>query len=296
MRQGPTLPPRYEPRPELDYLPAIASRSPTFFALPASRLLDDSPTLADYEVHYDTTVRWLDTNMRRLLGMLDDRGYLRRTTVVITGTYGVGFGESGLLVESGAYSPADLHVPLLIRPAPRSGVERGRRVEGLVCLADVAPTLLAMNGLEVPDGMHGKNLLPLMTGGQEGVREMLFASHGLMDGFAVMTETHQYAWFEPRSGRHAKHLAASWYGNTRDRGEGGVHVFVDRDAPASQWLDGVTSNPNPTAEALHAAARAWYDDLDSARQVLHPSPWNEEARTPEIIRGLQARGVLGTSR
>lgn len=298
LRQGPSLPPRYDPRPELDYLPAIASRSPTFFALPASRLIGERQTLAEYEVHYDTTLRWLDTSLRRLLGMLDDRGYLRRTTVVITGTYGVGFGESGLLVESGGYSPADLHVPLLLRPANRSGIESGRRVEGLVSLADVGPTLLALNGLPIPDGMHGKNLIPLMRGDLESVREMLFASHGLMRGVAVVTETHQYAWFDPRSGRFAKHLAASWYGNSRDHSDGGVRVLVDREAPASEWLSGVRSDlgSDPVAGPLHAAAEAWYSDLDRARQVLHPTPWNEDARTPQIIRELQARGLLGTSR
>ena len=292
-RQGPDLIHRFEPRPELDHVPPVSIRSPAYFALPPERLLEGSPTLGEYEVHYDTALWWIDNNVRRMIDMLSDQGYLRETTVVITGTFGVGFGEAGLVVDSGTLSPADLHVPMLLRPAQGLGVSSGRRVDQLVTLADVAPTLLTLHGIQAPRGMHGVSLTPMLRGKGELTRDTVYASHSITEGFSVITEDLQYAWWEPRSRGVGSVLARSWYGISRQGDGRGTRVLVPRDLPASAWLSsGIEGDVSEAAE-LHERGRIWYDDLESARQVLNPSSWNEHLRGAAVVEDLRARGLIG---
>ena len=293
-REGPHLEERFEPRPELDHVPPVSLRAPTFFALPAHRLQGEGTTLGQYEVDYDTAIAWADLNVRRLLQMLGEEGMLSHTTIVVAGTYGVGFGEAGLMVDSGALSPADLHVPLLLRPGRGVGVRPGQRIEQVVSLLDVAPTLLALHGLPVPAGMHGVNLAPLLRGKGTLEREAVFASHGIVDGFTVITDEAQYAWWEPRSRGGGSVLAQSWYGLSRPPDGQGVRFLTDRDSPARDWLSHVVEAP--VGDDLHARGEAWYADLERARPVLHPRSWNADARGEAVVRELRERGLIGAAR
>ena len=294
---GPVLKPRYDPRPELDHLPPIALRRPSYFALPAERMLDGSPSLAEYEVHYDTALFWLDRNLRRLIGVLEERGQLENTTIVITGTYGVGFGEGGLLVDSGTLAPVDLRVPLLLRPAPGLAADLGlgakRELEQLVGLADVAPTLLALHGLPLPSGMQGANLASLLRGDDAPVHQTLFASHSITAGFSVVTEEHHYAWWNPYEPGRGSPPAQSWYGSKRRIEGDGVRVLVTRETPAADWLAGEVGAADPAGAALHARGTDWYAQLARAREVLHPNSWNAHARGPEVVADLRSRGLIG---
>ena len=290
-REGPLLEGRFEPRPELDRVPPVSLRAPAFFALPPHRLQEESTTLGDYEVDYDTAIVWADNNVRRLIQMLGDEDRLEYTTVVVAGSYGVGFGEAGLMVDSGVLSPADLHVPLLLRPGRGVGVRAGQRIEQVVSLLDVAPTLLALHGLPVPTGMHGANLAPLLRAKGTLEREAVFASHGIVEGFTTITDEAHYAWWDPRSRGGGSVLAQSWYGRVRQPDGQGVRFLTDRDTPARAWLSSRVEAP--MGEELHALGEAWYADLERARQVLHPRAWNEEARVEETLRELRERGLIG---
>ncbi len=295
-RDGPGLAVRFGPRPDLDYVPPVALRSPCYFALPASRMLEGSPTLGEYEVQYDSALWWLDRNLRRLIGMLDQRGRLDRTTIVIVGTFGLGFGEAGLLVDSGTLAPVDLRVPLLVRPAPELGIEAGARIDELVGHADLAPTLLALHGLATPAGMHGKSLVPLLRGRAEPVHDALFASHSITPGFSVVTEERHYVWWDPRGRGQGGALTQSWYGEPRPDDTDGVRISVSRSRPARLWLAGEVTAQDPLGLELHAKGEAWYEDLDRARHVLHPSTWNAEARSEEVLEDLRSKGLIAEER
>ena len=84
------------------------------------------------------------------------------------------------LVDHGAWGHGDelyeeqLWVPLLIRPAGTAS--DARRVERVVSLIDVMPTLLAMSGIEAPAGIAGQDLTPLMRGGELDGAPVAFAS------------------------------------------------------------------------------------------------------------------------
>ncbi len=290
-RHAPELMESFEPRPELDYVPPVAARRPAFFALPLTRVRAGAQALGEYEADYDTALQWLDTNLRRLITMLGDRDRLGDTTIVITGTYGLSFGESGLVLDSGTLSPVDLHVPLLLRPARRLGLAGGQRIDQLVSLTDVAPTLLALHGIKPPRGMHGINLVPLLRGTAPLERDRLYAGYGLVDGFSVITEEQQYTFWNPRSQGGGSALALSWYGDSGQ--EGGSRFLFDRRKPAREWLASELEGDTQGAAELQADGERWSALMESVRQVLHPTSWNREARGTAVIDDLRRRGLIG---
>lgn len=100
---------------------------------------------------YDAELWSLDREVDRFLGRLD----LGRTGVVLTSDHGEAFGENGQF-EHRDVLECHTRVPLLVRPA---GSKEGREVREPAHGIDVAPTLLALAGLESSFETYGVNLL-----------------------------------------------------------------------------------------------------------------------------------------
>jgi arylsulfatase A-like enzyme len=296
----------YKLRPDLDYLPPIGGQDPIFYALPPSRAPNPRRTLAQYELRYDAAIRSrLDRNLDRLFATLAMDGRWERTSVLVVGSFGIGFGESGLLVDSGTYSDVDLHVPVLLRPAPELGLPTGIVESALVSSVDLMPTLLDLVGIEIPSGVHGHSLLPLVRGEQERVRDWAYASHGPFAppgrpdtqavearyGFAVIEVDRIYSIQWPGCGGTGA-LSASWFGDSgshrREMVEA-LKVFSEDPLPGNLGRGPV----GPDAARLRKLGRAMHADLDRVREVLHPSAWNLEKRGPEVIAELRAKGLIG---
>lgn len=104
---------------------------------------------------YDGEIAYMDEQIGRLLA-----GLPKDVTVAVVGDHGEMLGEHGeehhgLLLHHGAR-----RVPLLLAGP---GVPSGKTVDCLVRTADLAPTLLALAGAPVPEGLDGRGLLPLPT-------------------------------------------------------------------------------------------------------------------------------------
>lgn len=96
-----------------------------------------------------------------MLSLLDERGELDRTLVVITGDNGLPFPRC----KSNLYD-GGTNVPLATRwPARVAG---GRNVEDFISLQDLAPTFLEAAGLTPPAAMTGRSLLELLASGKSG--------------------------------------------------------------------------------------------------------------------------------
>ncbi len=108
----------------------------------------DSPRLTVTEANnlYDGEIRWLDDQIGELLKWFRSRRDVwRRTVVVVVGDHGEGLGQHGMMTHGSIWSE-QLWVPFMIRVPGREA----RRVERLVSVTDVAPTVLGL--AELPDG------------------------------------------------------------------------------------------------------------------------------------------------
>jgi arylsulfatase A-like enzyme len=105
---------------------------------------------------YDAEIAALDDAVGALLDGLKSHGLLDKTIVVVCADHGENIGEHGMLGHFQSLHRTILRVPLLVRfPGKFDG---GRRVDDLVRLEDVPPTLLELCGLRVPADFDGKSL------------------------------------------------------------------------------------------------------------------------------------------
>ncbi len=117
-----------------------------------------------YMQDYLGSVAAVDDGVGRVLETLDRLGLTENTLVVYTSDQGFFLGEHGWFDKRFIYNES-FRIPLLIR---WPGVVAGGSVCGeLVQNLDFAPTFLEAAGIEPPDDMQGKSLLPLLKGEDE---------------------------------------------------------------------------------------------------------------------------------
>ena len=101
----------------------------------------------------------MDAQVGRLLERLDDLGLAKNTIVVLWGDHGYKLGEMNGWAKMSNYL-IDTRSPLIIR-APGS-VPEGLRLDQLVELVDVYPTLSELAGLPAPAWLQGTSAVPLL--------------------------------------------------------------------------------------------------------------------------------------
>jgi arylsulfatase A-like enzyme len=105
-----------------------------------------------YRSYYCRLVEMVDTNLGTVLDAVPD---LDSAAVVYTSDHGDALGEHGLPFKGPFMYEENIRVPLLVRaPWALGGSERG----GLVTLAELAPALASLAGLEWPGRPDGRGL------------------------------------------------------------------------------------------------------------------------------------------
>jgi arylsulfatase A-like enzyme len=129
---------------------------------------------------YDGEIAYVDDQIERVLSAV--RKQDRESVVAVAADHGelLFDGADQRLVGHGHRSSEPiLRVPLILHGP---GVPRGPRVEPMVGLIDLAPTLLELAGITAPKSFQGTSLVPLMHGRSEGVRSQNFSGTIHFDG------------------------------------------------------------------------------------------------------------------
>jgi hypothetical protein len=283
-------------------VPPVSNDPEAFFAQPRSRWLGGAVSLGAYEARYDGRLRRLDQQLGALFEDLRRAGLWSGTTVCVIGSYGLQFGEAGLVLDHGLYSSADLHVPWIIKPADRDSFDAGLVTGALASSIDLAPTLLELAGIERPAGMLGVSQVPNLRQREgEPLRTYAFGSCGLLDGGVVVSEQYALELTFPglSLGRYGQDLSRAWFGEDfAERESPEERRFYDRQRHpiASLELDAqvlLAEVPPEERKQLEAAAvRRFYYALQ-ARRALHGSSWRGDGLDPAGIAELIELGYLG---
>ncbi len=118
--------------------------------------------------NYCETVVSVDEQVGRVLAALDNLGIADDTIIIYAGDNGFFWGEHGLFDKRYAYEES-IRIPFLMR-YPRLAGARGRRSQ-MVLNIDLAPTLLDLAGVEIPDNMQGQSLVSAMQSPTAASRE-----------------------------------------------------------------------------------------------------------------------------
>lgn len=123
---------------------------------------------------YKGEITYLDSEIGRLLDLLDQMGTANNTVVVLVADHGESMTEQGIFFcHAGMYNSV-LHIPLIMRWP--DGLPAGVRVEALTSNVDILPTLGGLLGLSTRDqGLPGVDLQPAFRDPDHRIHEAVFS-------------------------------------------------------------------------------------------------------------------------
>ena len=121
---------------------------------------------------YYALITGVDAAVGMIREALEQEGLADDTVIIFTSDNGYnsgshGFGDKVIPYEEGSKSPLIIYDPRL--PPQRAGTVS----EAVTANVDMAATIFALAGVAAPDGIDGKNLLPLLTNPSGQVRDVL---------------------------------------------------------------------------------------------------------------------------
>ncbi|MGN6368198.1 MAG: sulfatase [Phycisphaerae bacterium] len=144
---------------------------------------------------YIASISWADWNLGRVLGELDRLGLRENTIVVYVVDHGSQLGETGKGSKAGSLFEMGTRVPLMISAPGMRG--NGKACYRIVESLDVYRTVAELAGLEVPAGVEGESLVPLLRdpgAAWEKPAYSVWSEDGkTLHGVAVRTEKWRYA-------------------------------------------------------------------------------------------------------
>lgn len=206
-------PPLTPPQPYYDrYIgqdlpkPVVGDWAPAFDG-PQKGLDINGPTICidDQAMHnaragYYGLINHVDDQIGRLVDFLRRRHLLDNTFIIFTADHGEMLGDHNMYRKTFAYE-GSARVPFFARPTPAMNYPTEIVSHAPVGLQDVMPTLLDVAGVNVPDTVTGKSLLPLMRGEQSAPwRDVLHGEHAGQysydDGMHFLTDGRfKYIWY-----------------------------------------------------------------------------------------------------
>jgi arylsulfatase len=121
---------------------------------------------------YYAMIEQVDTEVGRMMKTLEEQGMADNTVVIFMSDHGSMMGDHGIY-EKGPYFYDGLNrVPLIMRWPGK--YKAGLKIDSLVELVDIAPTVMEAAGLTIPAGMQGKSLTPVLTGATTSHRDSVY--------------------------------------------------------------------------------------------------------------------------
>ena len=164
----------YAPKPPFDTMfmegvpaptPGFAPDTETMEKIRLSKYTDTLLTLPPNDLAYamalyDGEIRFVDTWFGEFWRVVRELGLDRRATIVVLSDHGEEFQEHGSVLHEKLYATVT-RIPLMIRlPGGRLARPVGEIVESI----DLMPTLLELTATQIPSGVQGSSLLPIILG------------------------------------------------------------------------------------------------------------------------------------
>jgi arylsulfatase A-like enzyme len=142
-----------------DQLPDIAK--PSLMEENYASKMSTDALFNDYMRAYHEKLLSVERSVGKVRHLLEQHGFADNTIILFLSDHGTHFGEKKF---AGKWTPYDasLRIPFIVYDPRPSALKEMVRNE-MVLNIDLAPTLLDLAGIEVPDIMDGRSMLPLLT-------------------------------------------------------------------------------------------------------------------------------------
>ena len=216
---------------------------------------------------YDGEIAYMDSEIGRLLAALPPA-----TVVAAVGDHGEMLGEHGELTHGVLPFAGARRVPLLLAGP---GVPAGEVSPCLARTADLAPTLLALAGLEVPAGLDGEALLAgAGAAGGAGGSPQAGGACGRVSYTESFLPYYAYKWYPLRTLSDGRFL------------------YLQAPSPALFHLDGDAGEEHDVAAAQPELARLWTTRME--RLLAAAGEKLGEARSPQATLDEEQRRQLAS--
>ncbi|TRX48067.1 sulfatase-like hydrolase/transferase [Fulvivirga sp. M361] len=138
--------------------------------------VDTPETLRETYIRQLQAMTGIDQFVGKLRESLEQEGLAENTIIIFTSDHGLFMGQFGLGGKALCYEQTT-HVPLIIYNPFAKKRQKGMRSDELVQTIDIAPTLLAMSNIEIPETYQGKDLSSSMADNKIRLREYLFTEN-----------------------------------------------------------------------------------------------------------------------
>jgi arylsulfatase A-like enzyme/Tfp pilus assembly protein PilF len=140
---------------------------------PHAPYLPPEPFLDTYKQDpYSGEVAYVDSELGKLFGDMQNNGMLSDTLLVLTADHGESLGEHGESTHSYFAYNSTLWVPLIMTGP---GIPTGK-VDDYVCHIDIFPSICDILGIEKPSFLQGVSLFAMINGKGPGKRAIYFES------------------------------------------------------------------------------------------------------------------------
>jgi arylsulfatase A-like enzyme len=198
---------------------------------PLSRMLQSRSDwtrerFVDYRRYFYAMVTGVDMALGRLLDELREKDMLDNTLIIFTSDHGDQCGDHAMIAKGDHFYDEVMHVPWVMH-WPAGFGHKPRRVDGLVEMVDMLPTLLELSGGVAPDVMMGRSYAEALLSGEPlDTREDVFGYSG---GGHAMLRTGDYKYL-----RYNSHDTEVLYDLQADPGE---IINCAQDAAYSETLN-----------------------------------------------------------
>jgi arylsulfatase A-like enzyme len=115
---------------------------------------------------YDGEIAWTDVHVGKILADLEAAGLARDVVLTVTADHGTEFFEHGYKGHRTTLFDEQIRIPLILH-YPRA-LPSGLRIAQQTRIIDLGPTLLELAGVNAPQDVMGRSLLPLIRGSEKG--------------------------------------------------------------------------------------------------------------------------------
>ncbi|GAB5562389.1 MAG: sulfatase [Synoicihabitans sp.] len=162
------------------------------------------------------TVSGIDVMVGEITATLRQLGLAENTIIIFASDHGIQYGEHGLGGKTLLYEES-MRIPLVIHDPRIPETHRQSQRSQFALSIDIAPTVLELAGLEIPDHMQGRSLVPLLSHDSEvenlNWRSSIFLeSTTIVQGYpameAVRTDRFKYIRYFDRKKQYPLHADA----------------------------------------------------------------------------------------
>lgn len=126
----------------------------------------DSVAIQKHTKEYYSVITEMDNALGRLFNTIEELGLMDNTYIFFMSDNGWMLGEHGFTSKVLPYRPATRVPFFMLGPKLNPGIN-----ENLILNIDIAPTILELAGINIPENIHGKSILGLMPGKKQKIRD-----------------------------------------------------------------------------------------------------------------------------